>query len=173
MNPVIKGLYCITIFEVHTQTLKYDNILQDLAILNADKTRTTRMPVFWGYPPPPHDYPYYWVILDLKSKEDKVKVRNLKNLPKWQILNFETNFIHMTHLLKLLDKMCKDEMDQTSIFEDTERTRLCPQTDGQGETNIPHFQLCWSRGYKNVLEIINSLTEFEQFIPNTVVSGNL
>ena len=28
-------------------------------------------------PPPPHDYPYYWVILDPKSKEDKVKVTNL------------------------------------------------------------------------------------------------
>ena len=27
-------------------------------------TRTTRTPAFWGYPPPPHDYPYHWVILD-------------------------------------------------------------------------------------------------------------
>ena len=35
-----------------------------------DETRTTRMPVFWGYPQPPHDYPYmyYWFILDPKSK---------------------------------------------------------------------------------------------------------
>ena len=32
-----------------------------------------------GYPPPLHDNPYYWVILDPKSKEDKVKVTNLKN----------------------------------------------------------------------------------------------
>ena len=46
-------------------------------------TRTTRTPVFWGYPPPPHDYPYHWVILDFKSKEDKVKVTNLKNSPKF------------------------------------------------------------------------------------------
>ena len=29
--------------------------------------------------PLPHDYPYYWVILDPKSKEDKVKVTNSKN----------------------------------------------------------------------------------------------
>ena len=36
-------------------------------------------------PPPPHDYPYYWVILDPKSEEDKVKVTNLKNSPKFQI----------------------------------------------------------------------------------------
>ena len=52
------------------------------------KTRTIRTPAFWGYPPPPHDYPYHWVILDPKSKEDKVKVTNLKNSPKFQILIF-------------------------------------------------------------------------------------
>ena len=40
----------------------------------------------WITPPPPHDYPYYWVILDPKSKEDKIKVINLKNLPKLQIV---------------------------------------------------------------------------------------
>ena len=51
-------------------------------------TRTTRMPAFWGYPPLPHDYPYYWVILDPKSKKDKVKVTNLKNLPKFQTFEF-------------------------------------------------------------------------------------
>ena len=39
-------------------------------------------------PPPPHDYPYHWVILDPKSKEDKVKVTNLKNSPKFQISGF-------------------------------------------------------------------------------------
>ena len=55
----------------------------------------------------------------------------------------------MTHLLKLLDNMCKHEMDLASIVEDTEWTRLCPQTDGQterqmdgqGETSIPPFNL--------------------------------
>ena len=51
-------------------------------------TRTTRTPAFWGYPPLPHDYPYHWVILDPKSKEDKVKVTNLKNSPKLQIFEF-------------------------------------------------------------------------------------
>ena len=40
--------------------------------------------MFWGYPPPPHDYPFYWVILDPKSKQDKVKFTNLKNSPKFQ-----------------------------------------------------------------------------------------
>ena len=37
--------------------------------------------------PPPHDHPYHWVILDPKSKEDKVKPTNLKNSPKfWSCL---------------------------------------------------------------------------------------
>ena len=53
-----------------------------------EETRTTRTPAFWGYPPPPHDYPYHWVILDPKSKEDKVKVTNLKKSPKFQIFEF-------------------------------------------------------------------------------------
>ena len=113
-------------------------------------TRTIRTPAFWGYPPPPHDYPYHWVILDPKSKEDKVKVTNLKNSPKFQIFK---RALHATHLLKLLDKMCKYEMDPMSIVEDTERTRFCPQTDrwtdGLGDTSIPPFQLRWSGGYKN------------------------
>ena len=110
-------------------------------------TRTTRMPEFWGYPPPPHDYPYYWVILDPMSNEGKVKLTNLKNLPKFQLF-------HATHLLKLLDKICKYKMDPMSIVEDTERTRFCPQTDGrtdrQGETSIAPFQPRWSGGYNKL-----------------------
>ena len=43
-------------------------------------------------PPLPHDYPYYWVLLDSKSKEDKVKVTNLGNLPKLQIFEFWYKF---------------------------------------------------------------------------------
>ena len=57
----------------------------------------------------------------------------------------------MTHLLKLLDNMCKYEMDPMSIVEDTERTLFCPQTDrrmdgqmdrqtdGQGETSMQSY----------------------------------
>ena len=51
-------------------------------------TRTTRTPAFWGYPSRPHDYPFYWVILDPKSKEDKVKITNLKNSPKFHIFEY-------------------------------------------------------------------------------------
>ena len=51
-----------------------------------EPTRTTRMPAFWGYPHWPiitHTIEQF--ILDPKSKQDKVKVTNLKNLPKLQI----------------------------------------------------------------------------------------
>ena len=92
-------------------------------------TRTIRMPVFWGYPPPPHDYQYYWVILDPKSKYDKVKVTKLKNPPKFSNFWILKQILHATHLLKLLDEMCKYEMDPMRIVEDKDQTWFFPQTD--------------------------------------------
>ena len=91
-------------------------------------TRTTRPPSFWGYPPPPHDYPYYWVILDPKLKEDSQSYK-FKDFAKISNLWILKQTLHATHLLKLLDKIWKYEMDPMSIVEDTERTRFCPQTD--------------------------------------------
>ena len=35
-----------------------------------------------------YDYPYHWFILDPKSKEDNVKITNLKKMPKLQLLEF-------------------------------------------------------------------------------------
>ena len=123
------------------------------------------MPSFWGYPLQPHEYPYIWsvhtgsqahtihqFILDPKSKQDKVKVTNWKNLPKLQFFLFcKKKTLHTTHLLKLLDKVCKYEMDPATIVEDTimstdRRTDrwLDRQTDGQGETSIPPLYLRWA-----------------------------
>ena len=62
-------------------------------------TRTTRTP------PPPHDYSYHWVILDPKSKEDKVKVTNLKNSPNFQIFQF-WNKHHTRHTFWSCSKRC-------------------------------------------------------------------
>ena len=49
--------------------------------------------------------------------------------------NLNFGFFHTTqharHLLKLVDEMCKYEMDLASIVEDTEQTWFCPQTDGR------------------------------------------
>ena len=105
----------------------------------AEQTRTTRTPAFWGYPR----------RLDPKSKEDKVKVTNLKNSPKFLNFWILKRALHATHLLKLLDKMCKYEMDPMSIVEDTELTRFCPQTDRRTRWyQYTPFQLRWSGGYK-------------------------
>ena len=84
-------------------------------------TRTTRTPAFWGYPPPPHDYPYHWVILDPKSKEDKVKVTNLKKSPKFV-----------------------EDTERTRFCPQTDR-----RTDGQGDTSIPPINFVEARGYNN------------------------
>ena len=46
---------------------------------------------------------------------------------------------HMTHLLKLLYKMDKCEMDPTRIVGATEQTRDAGRMDGQTETNIPSY----------------------------------
>ena len=97
------------------------------------------MPAFWGYALPPHDYPCYWPV-DIGSQK-KVKTRQSQNY-KFKKIEFEFDkTLHAAHLLKLLDEMCKYEMDPASIVEYTERTPFCPQmdrqTDGQGETNIP------------------------------------
>ena len=105
--------------------------------------------------------PYYWAvhtgsqahtleqfILGPKSKEDEVKVTNFKN---FLILK---RLLHVTHLLKLLDKVCKNEMDPASILEDTERTRFCSQmdrqTDGQTDKVKPVYppSTSLSGGYK-------------------------
>ena len=49
--------------------------------------------------------------------------------------------LHATHLLKLLDKMYKYEMDPTKTVAATEQTKDAGRTDGQtderSETNIP------------------------------------
>ena len=122
-------MFCVGIHYTHNISIFFSCQWSEFII---GQTRTTRMPAFWGYPPPPRDYPCHWVILDLKSKQDKVKVTNLKNFPKVQILKKKLQALQATHLLKLLDKMCKYEMDPTSIVEDTEQTR----SDWQGETSI-------------------------------------
>ena len=53
-------------------------------------------------------------------KTDKVKVTNFKKIAKnSEILQVS---LHMTHLLKLLDKIYKYEMDPTRTVGATERT---------------------------------------------------
>ena len=84
-------------------------------------TRTTRMPAFWGLP---------ILLSHIGSlvKKRQCQSYKFKEFAKISILE---QTLHTTHPLKLLDKICKYEMDPKSIVEDTEQTRFCPQTDRQ------------------------------------------
>ena len=103
------------------------------------------MPAFWGYPPPPHDYTYRWSQVNRRQSQS-YKFKEFAKISNHWILK---QTLHVTHLLKLLNKMCKDELDPASIVEDTARALFCLQTDrrpdGQGETSIP-FNFVESRG---------------------------
>ena len=135
-----------------------------------DITRTTRTPAFWAYPPPPHDYPYHWVILDPKSKEDKVKVTNYKNSPKFQIFEFwsghYTRHTFLSCLIRCANMkwirwvLLKIQSGHDSVNRRTDgrtdrRTdgRTDRRTDGQGDTSIPPYQLRWSGGYNKNINI--------------------
>ena len=75
-----------------------------------------------------------WLPIPLSHIGSQVKRRQSQSY-KFKKIAKISNFwilkraLHATHLLKLLDKMCKYEIDPMSIVEDTERTRFCPQTD--------------------------------------------
>ena len=93
----------------------------------------------------------WWLIL-LIHIGSQVKTRQSQGyrfieFAKRHYLYFKT-ILQATHLLKWMDQMCKYEMDPASLDDDTERTRFCPQTDGQGETNIPLLHLM-IQGYYN------------------------
>ena len=123
-NCVLKTLVPYTCFckfiytvECRSNAVQYCKILHkwlELARMRSEDT------------PTPHDYPYYRFTLDPKSKRDKVKITNLKNLPKLQIFEFWKKQLCMTHRLKLRDEMCKYKMDPTSIVEDTGQTPFRP-----------------------------------------------
>ena len=70
----------------------------------------------------------------VKTNKTKSKLQILKN---WQKFRFKIlqKAVHPTHLLKLLDKMYKFEMDPTRTVGATERTRDAGWTDGQTEWN--------------------------------------
>ena len=118
-----------------------------------EATRTTRTPAFWGYPPPPHDYPYHSVTLDPKSKEDKVKVINLKNSPKFEIFELwnghYTRHTFWSCVIRCANmKWIRWVLLKIQSGHDSVHRRTDGRTDGQGDTSMPPFQLRWSWGYK-------------------------
>ena len=112
---------------------------------------TTRTPAFWGYPPPPHDYPYYWVILDPKSKEDKVKVTNLKNMPKLHIFKFWSKLYTRHTFWSSLIRCANMKWIQRVLLKiQSGHDSVHRQTDGRTRWNqYTPLQLHWNGGYNN------------------------
>ena len=111
------------------------------------KTRTTRTPAFWGYPPPPHDYPYHQVILDPKSKEEKVKVTNLKNSPKFQIFEFWNKHYTIHAFWSCLIRCANMKWIWWVLLKiQSGHDSVHRRTDGQGETSIPPFNFVEAAG---------------------------
>ena len=67
-----------------------------------------------------HRWPDHGVLShEVKKNPAKIRISEMVSKPQ-QAIYFQ----------KLVDKMCKYEMDLASIVEDTERTRFCLQADG-------------------------------------------
>ena len=76
-----------------------------------------------------------------KGQSQSYKFKKIAKNCNFELLQ-ET--LYATHILKLLDKMYKYEMDPTRTVGATERTREAGRTDGRSETNIPpnNFVVC-------------------------------
>ena len=68
----------------------------------------------------------YWIPSQIKTKSNLQIYEFCQN---FKFLNIEKKFTRDTPALKLLNEVCKYEMDPSSLVEDTERTWFCPQTD--------------------------------------------
>ena len=94
------------------------------------KTRTTRMPAFWDTPATS------WLPTLVIPIRCQVKRKQSQSYKSYEIAK-NSNFrmlqatLHVTHLLKLFDKMCKYEMDPIRTVGPTEWTRDAGQTDRQ------------------------------------------
>ena len=92
-------------------------------MLNISLTRTTRTPACWDTPAAP------WLPLLVIHIRSQVKRRQSQNY-KFKKIAKNSNFeilqetLHKSHLLKLLDKMYKYEMNPTRTVGATERTQL-------------------------------------------------
>ena len=91
--------------------------------------------------------PILLINIESQVKQDKVKGVNLKKLSNFKFQKSKKKYQHTTHLLKLVDKMCKYEIDPASIVEHTERTLFCSQADRRTRWNqYTPLQIRWADG---------------------------
>ena len=112
-----------------------------------------------------------------RRQSQSYKFKEFAKILNSQILKLT---LHATHLLKLLDKMRKYGMDPTSIVEDTERTRFCPQTDRRTRWNqYTPLSTSLKRGYnywsrlierETISIILYVSTFFKKFINYSLIT---
>ena len=110
-------------------------------------SRTTRTPAFWDTPVAP------WLTILVVHIRSQVKTRQgqsykFEKIAKNSNIEIFQETLHVTHLLKLPDKMYKYEKDPTRTVGATEWKQDAGQMDGRSETNIPHNNFV-VRGYNN------------------------
>ena len=97
----------------------------------SEPTRATRTPAFWEHP----RYPMIIQSISLIHIRSQIKTTKSqcykfkKFAKKNQILEFCKTNLHVMPLLKLLDKMLKNYMDQVNFGQDKEVTWFHPQMD--------------------------------------------
>ena len=101
-------------------------LLSNYMPLNKTATRTTRTPAFWVPSAAP------WLPILVIHIRSQVKTRQ-SQIYKFKKIDFDIlqEPLHATHYLKLLDKMCKYEMDPIRTVGATEWTRDAGRTHGR------------------------------------------
>ena len=92
----ISHLFCARLHHIRVSLWQYPFI-----------TRTTRTPAFWGYPPPPHDYPHYWIPSQKNNRSRTENVTEQTRFSKSRSNDLEDigqgqRSSHATHLLMLV-----------------------------------------------------------------------
>ena len=110
------------------------------------------MPAFWEYPPPSHDYPYYWFISDPMSKQGKVSYK----FEKFAKNSKFCKKLYMRHTFRSCLIICVNMKWIWLILWKLQswHDSVHRWTDGPTTWNqYTPFQLRWSGGYKNVSSI--------------------
>ena len=86
-------------------------------------------------------------MVDSKSKEDKCKVTNVRNLPNVQFVWFkQMKFRREIYCICLIKYVNIKWIRQVLLKIRSGHHSVHRRTDGQGETSIPYFQIRWSGG---------------------------
>ena len=147
-------------------------------------TRTTRTPAFWGYPPPPHDYPHYWIPSQKNNQSRTENVTEQTRFSKSRSNDLEDigqgqRSSHATHLLMLVIICTKYGKNPSRTVDARERTRFSRSTpndledigQGQSSSHATHLLMpviiCTKYG-KNPSRTVDATerTRFSRSTPN-------